>query len=214
MCVKQRQRRRCTCGSLSISLSLVSVCLSIYACLCLSKPALIARLKGPTWGTSIWGRQDPGGTHVGPMNLAIWVSLLVCLSRSVSLTHTLSRIGTPAIPLSLLVYDISNRFFQVATRTLITFMINTVTCCVKYIIHYASWKPSWLKRRSFYITLRYCRCGQLNKNTPSVMIKLPAWRPLRAFNSLFPGGCGCNIELLIFIPISRIGILLGHYVTS
>ena len=23
---------------------------------------------GPTWG-----RQDPGGTHVGPMNLAIWV---------------------------------------------------------------------------------------------------------------------------------------------
>ena len=24
----------------------------------------------------IWGRQDPGGPHVGPMNLAIWVSLL------------------------------------------------------------------------------------------------------------------------------------------
>ena len=23
---------------------------------------------GPTWG-----RQDPGGPHVGPMNLAIWV---------------------------------------------------------------------------------------------------------------------------------------------
>ena len=23
----------------------------------------------------IWGRQDPGGRHVGPMNLAIWVSL-------------------------------------------------------------------------------------------------------------------------------------------
>ena len=21
----------------------------------------------------IWGRQDPGGPHVGPMNLAIWV---------------------------------------------------------------------------------------------------------------------------------------------
>ena len=25
---------------------------------------------GPTWG-----RQDPGGSHVGPMNLAIWVVL-------------------------------------------------------------------------------------------------------------------------------------------
>ena len=21
----------------------------------------------------IWGRQDPGGTHVGPMNFVIWV---------------------------------------------------------------------------------------------------------------------------------------------
>ena len=26
---------------------------------------------------SIWGRQDPGGPHVGPMNIAIWVILLV-----------------------------------------------------------------------------------------------------------------------------------------
>ena len=23
----------------------------------------------------IWGRQDPGGIHVGPMNFAIWVSV-------------------------------------------------------------------------------------------------------------------------------------------
>ena len=23
----------------------------------------------------IWGRQDPGGPHVGPMNLAIWVCI-------------------------------------------------------------------------------------------------------------------------------------------
>ena len=28
--------------------------------------------KGP-----IWGRQDPGGPHVGPMNFAIWV-MMVC----------------------------------------------------------------------------------------------------------------------------------------
>ena len=27
----------------------------------------------PTWGP--WGRQDPGGPHVGPMNFAIWVIL-------------------------------------------------------------------------------------------------------------------------------------------
>ena len=26
---------------------------------------------GPTWDPS-WGRQDPGGHHVSPMNFAIW----------------------------------------------------------------------------------------------------------------------------------------------
>ena len=30
------------------------------------------KIHGPNMGP-IWGRQDPGGPHVGPMNLAIWV---------------------------------------------------------------------------------------------------------------------------------------------
>ena len=25
---------------------------------------------------TIWGREDPGGPHVGPMNFAIWVTIL------------------------------------------------------------------------------------------------------------------------------------------
>ena len=25
----------------------------------------------------IWGRQDPGGSHVGPINFAIWVIILI-----------------------------------------------------------------------------------------------------------------------------------------
>ena len=33
--------------------------------------SLIARFMGPTKGP-IWGRQDPGGPHVGPMDFAIW----------------------------------------------------------------------------------------------------------------------------------------------
>ena len=43
------------------------------------KYPLIARFMGPTWGPyganmgSIWGRQDPDGSHVGPMNFVIWV---------------------------------------------------------------------------------------------------------------------------------------------
>ena len=24
----------------------------------------------------IWGRQDPGGPHVGPMNITIWVNII------------------------------------------------------------------------------------------------------------------------------------------
>ena len=33
--------------------------------------SLIARFMGPKWGPS-GDRQDPGGPHVGPMDLAIW----------------------------------------------------------------------------------------------------------------------------------------------
>ena len=34
----------------------------------------------------IWGRQDPGGPHVGPMNLAIWTAIFrnlthVCINH-------------------------------------------------------------------------------------------------------------------------------------
>ena len=31
-----------------------------------------SKVRGANMGP-IWGRQDPGGPHVGPMNLAIWV---------------------------------------------------------------------------------------------------------------------------------------------
>ena len=30
-----------------------------------------SKVHGANMGP-IWGRQDPGGTHVGPMNFAIW----------------------------------------------------------------------------------------------------------------------------------------------
>ena len=33
--------------------------------------SLIARFMGPAWG-----RQDPGGPHVGPMNFAIWGGMI------------------------------------------------------------------------------------------------------------------------------------------
>ena len=36
--------------------------------------SLIARFMGANMGP-IWGRQDPSGPHVGPMNIAVWVIL-------------------------------------------------------------------------------------------------------------------------------------------
>ena len=40
-----------------------------------------SKVHGANMGP-IWGRQDPGGTHVGPMNLAIWVLQYCCFNRS------------------------------------------------------------------------------------------------------------------------------------
>ena len=37
----------------------------------------------------IWGRQDPGGPHVGPMNLAIWASYVIT-GKSKALIHSKS----------------------------------------------------------------------------------------------------------------------------
>ena len=38
-----------------------------------------SKVHGANMGP-IWGRQDPGGPHVGPMNFAIWVvtSIVLC----------------------------------------------------------------------------------------------------------------------------------------
>ena len=33
-----------------------------------------SKVQGANMGPT-WGRQDPGGSHVGPMNIAIWVGL-------------------------------------------------------------------------------------------------------------------------------------------
>ena len=46
------------------------------------------KVHGPNMG-HIWGWQDPGGPHVGPMNFAVWVDALYYLSNPMEwlLTH-------------------------------------------------------------------------------------------------------------------------------
>ena len=43
----------------------------------MNRPRTIDINKGP-----IWGRQDPGGPHVGPMNFAIRVNLLTDINSN------------------------------------------------------------------------------------------------------------------------------------
>ena len=38
-----------------------------------------SKVHGANMGP-IWGRQDPGGPHVGPMNFAIWVVARLIMS--------------------------------------------------------------------------------------------------------------------------------------
>ena len=44
-----------------------------------SKNCPDSKVHGANMGP-IWGRQDPGGPHVGPMTLDIWASTLHCFS--------------------------------------------------------------------------------------------------------------------------------------
>ena len=65
---------------------------------------------------SIWGRQDPGGPHVGPMNIAIWVYLeyvqcqFVHLSKlSSAVPRQISRTG-PSNYIPQYLWDVINYF--------------------------------------------------------------------------------------------------------
>ena len=56
-----------SCGCINISCGFITVAAHWYIPMV---STLIARSMGQTWG-----RKDPGGPHVGPMNFAIWVDL-------------------------------------------------------------------------------------------------------------------------------------------
>ena len=55
----------------------------------LGNTPLDTKVHGANMGP-IWGRQDPDGRHVGPMNLAIWeamaTSVLFCEDTSILIT--------------------------------------------------------------------------------------------------------------------------------
>ena len=61
----------------------------------------------------IWGRQDPGGPHVGPMNFAIWVWLRVLGHVSTLLMHFRCCLS---LALCILVQDCSNSFTDAHMR--------------------------------------------------------------------------------------------------
>ena len=71
-----------------------------------TRHSLIARFMGANMGP-IWGRQDQGGPHVGPMNFAIWVAYFMFLCLGICLIYLLSAVTNDtrddAMPWKLLV---------------------------------------------------------------------------------------------------------------
>ena len=50
-----------------------------------------SKVHGDNMGP-IWGRQDPGGPHIGPMKFAFWVSIgLAMASRELTIYHNLNQ---------------------------------------------------------------------------------------------------------------------------
>ena len=54
--------------------------------ICISSPD--SKVHGANMGP-IWGRQDPGGPHVGPMNFAIWVYMVGRIGSRIALVQKL-----------------------------------------------------------------------------------------------------------------------------
>ena len=64
-------------------------------------PALKSKVHGANM-VPIWGRQDPGGPHVSPMNFAIWV---VASCDDVTVTLIYNEIQSPRGQHSILVFQ-------------------------------------------------------------------------------------------------------------
>ena len=94
-------------------------------------PALIARFMGPTWGP-IWGRQDPGGPHVGPMNFAIWV---IKVAQNIFIyTHFITSNTYILLGFSCLLH-----FFFQSTRKLCKIRMFKITSGASIRFRMASW---------------------------------------------------------------------------
>ena len=66
-----------------------------------------SKVHGANMGP-IWGRQDPGGPHVGPMNFAIWVALMVNDLHAIGnyVEYIAIMISTLSIPNTDMYYDV------------------------------------------------------------------------------------------------------------
>ena len=106
---------------------------------------------GPTWG-----RQDPGGSHVGPMNLAIWVCILMirriirCIKESK--ISAASQDYMVASSLTLILCKRENQcaklWFQKWMNALFVISSNfsaflTVCCCHSAVIDGPPWEFDW-----------------------------------------------------------------------
>ena len=88
-----------------------------------------SKVHGPNMGP-IWGRQDPGGPHVGPMNLAIWVYLYILyrLQTTDPLAPWVAMSAGAMHNATVEVWDWTSNFIPHFTRHVIIIHVITYPC--------------------------------------------------------------------------------------
>ena len=137
-----------------------------------------SKVHGANMGP-IWGRQNPGGPHVGPMNFAIWLDYQTHIMRYVPLTHWgLNKMVA-----------ISRRQFQmhflkehiwISIKILLECVPKGAINNIPALVHIMAWRRLGDKPLSELMMVR---------SLTHICITPPQW-----VNWLAPLRCGCKLE--------------------
>ena len=133
-----------------------------------------SKIHGANMGP-IWGRQDPGGPHVDPMNLAIWVAVKVVRLMS----HVCSRIKVCHAKFYIMLIQYALWLCEIGLAWYINDIDDGATYCITFsYIHHAC-----------YVAI----AGVMFSNKPS--IDAVSYLLMNLLNPLAPGRCGCIFKV-------------------
>ena len=98
-----------------------------------------SKVHGANMGP-IWGRHDPGGSHIGPMNIATWE---VTLTDMDDLYQTTAVHKSSRVSIHVIIYSATFYSRQGSPRLRLLYNIITVPCHVLILIQFAGGKWTW-----------------------------------------------------------------------